>query len=494
LVVVAVMLMSMLGSAAVGAAAGDWYHDAALGGPAVDDLFGNAVAVEGDTVVVGIPWAPERGVRRGTVQVFTRDPATGKWDLEQTLADPSAADNDQFGWAVAIAGGTIVVGAPNDDGRADGAGAVHVFRKNAVSGSWEHIQELLPPPGTAAFAGMGDSVAIDEGIIAAGAPLESAQTGAAYVFVPGPTSAFINEIRIDAPGINDKTEFFELAGPPGASLDGLTYLVIGDGIDSGSGVVEAEIDLAGNSLGPDGLFVVAEDSVELGAGDLVRVLNFENGDNVTHLLVRDYTGYFDDDLDFDDDGILDRVLWSGVVDVVGVVLEENPPATTEYHYGPPSVGPDGSAAPGHVFRCGARWEVGSFDLGVTDTPGAPNPCAAPPTTIWELDAKLTEPLPAANARFGASVGVVADQNRIVVGSPYAPGGGTARGAVHVFDGGPGAWSHEFAAFGTSDFDHLGTSVDATGRLLVAGASGANESRSSGGRSWSRGSRGSRWTS
>ena len=39
----------------------------------------------------------------------------------------------------------------------------------------------------------------------------------------------INEIRIDQPG-TDNDEYFELLGEPNASLDGLTYIVIGDGV------------------------------------------------------------------------------------------------------------------------------------------------------------------------------------------------------------------------------------------------------------------------
>ncbi|MCA9432644.1 MAG: hypothetical protein KC940_19175, partial [Candidatus Omnitrophica bacterium] len=51
----------------------------------------------------------------------------------------------------------------------------------------------------------------------------------------------INEIRIDQPS-TDTDEYFELVGPPGLSLNGLTYLVIGDGV-GGSGEIEEMTDL-----------------------------------------------------------------------------------------------------------------------------------------------------------------------------------------------------------------------------------------------------------
>ena len=49
----------------------------------------------------------------------------------------------------------------------------------------------------------------------------------------GPT-VVLNEVRIDQPG-TDNDEYVEWAGPPGTSLDGMTFLVIGDGA-GGSGV------------------------------------------------------------------------------------------------------------------------------------------------------------------------------------------------------------------------------------------------------------------
>ena len=39
----------------------------------------------------------------------------------------------------------------------------------------------------------------------------------------GPTDIVISEIRIAQPG-QDTDEYFELRGPPGASLDGVTYI------------------------------------------------------------------------------------------------------------------------------------------------------------------------------------------------------------------------------------------------------------------------------
>ncbi len=104
----------------------------------------------------------------------------------------------------------------------------------------------------------------------------------------GAPDVVINEIRIDQGG-SDNDEYFELKGGSGTSLDGLTYLVIGDGT-VGSGVVEAVVDLTGSVISGGNFFVAAEATFSLATADLTTSLNFENSDNVTHLLVYGFTG------------------------------------------------------------------------------------------------------------------------------------------------------------------------------------------------------------
>lgn len=192
----------------------------------------------------------------------------------------------------------------------------------------------------------------------------------------------INEIRIDQPS-TDEDEYFELAGDPGFALDGLTYIVIGD-LSAGSGVVEAAIDLTGSQIPLDGYFLAADSTFSLGVPDLVvSPLNFENSDNVTHMLVSGFTGSNAQDLDTNDDGVLDVTPWASVVDLLALVEEPNPPSSTEFHYGPPAIGPDGSLVPSHVYRLpdgSGPWHIGAFDLALSnDTPGAANagPAAVP---------------------------------------------------------------------------------------------------------------------
>jgi len=179
----------------------------------------------------------------------------------------------------------------------------------------------------------------------------------------------INEIRIDQAGADDD-EYFELAGDPMESLDGLTYLVIGDGA-SGSGTIEAVISLDGYSIQADGFFAMGEASFTGACGsiDATGNLNFENSDNVTHMLVDGFTGADGDDLDTDDDGTLDATPWASVLQSLSVIES---PGSGDHYYGMEEVGPDGTFMPGHVLFCPAGWLIGGYDICTHDTPGEAN--------------------------------------------------------------------------------------------------------------------------
>ena len=187
----------------------------------------------------------------------------------------------------------------------------------------------------------------------------------------------INEIRIDQPS-TDNDEYFELYGNANASLNGFYYVVIGDGA-AGSGVVESVTDLSGLTLDSNGLFVAAESSFTLGTANLTTPLNFENGDNVTHLLVEGFTGTVNDDLDIDDDGILDATPWSAIVDSVSLVETIG---SGNQVYSATQVGPDDTFLPGHIYRLPdgiGDFQIGQFDVvDGDDTPGQANSVTPPP--------------------------------------------------------------------------------------------------------------------
>jgi len=217
-----------------------------------------------------------------------------------------------------------------------------------------------------------------------------------FLFAAGLSAdVLINEIRIDQPS-NDDDEYFELAGTPGESLDGLTYVVIGDG-SAGSGVVENATDLTGYALDGNGFFVAAESTFTLGLADLTTTLDFENSDNVTHLLVDGWTGTVGDDLDTDDDCVLDVAPWTSVVDCIALVETVG---SGDCYYCTNEIGPDDGFVPSHPFRCPEGWVAGEYDQALgDDTPGLDNDCQTAPTGAACIAGQCMEEIEAALAEL-----------------------------------------------------------------------------------------------
>ena len=96
--------------------------------PAFLDRFGSAVAVSGDTIIVGYPYDDGPAENTGAAYVFRRDQGgPDNWGLAGKLTAPSGW-LDNFGHAVAMSGETAVVGALFHDGAAGrNSGAAYVF-------------------------------------------------------------------------------------------------------------------------------------------------------------------------------------------------------------------------------------------------------------------------------------------------------------------------------------------------------------------------------
>jgi hypothetical protein len=128
------------------------------------DDYGLAVAVDGDTAVVGMP-GEDLGTKAdaGAVVILVR--SSGLWSVQATLTASDAKASDRFGTSVSISGDLVAVGAPQADvlGTKD-AGAAYLFRRS--SGSWSQETKLVRATrllndrfGTA-VAALGDFVAV----------------------------------------------------------------------------------------------------------------------------------------------------------------------------------------------------------------------------------------------------------------------------------------------------------------------------------------------
>jgi hypothetical protein len=139
--------------------------------PAFNDQLGRAVAVDGNTAVVGAPFdnLGQGLADAGSVTVFVRSEDDWTETVKLTAAD--AAGLDEFGRSVAISGDTIAIGAPEDSTHpvpGSRHGSVYVFVRSGTE--WIQQAKLSPAVSNAALHNLGRSVALSGNTIAAGAP------------------------------------------------------------------------------------------------------------------------------------------------------------------------------------------------------------------------------------------------------------------------------------------------------------------------------------
>ncbi len=204
-----------------------WVAKLTASDAAANDEFGYAVAIDGDTAVVGMP-GEDSPDDSGAAFVFTRD--SGVWGQKAKLTASDAAANDEFGISVAVHGNTIVVGAHQDDDATNGdnSGSAYVFTKPAAGWATATETAKLTASDAAADDEFGISVAVDGDTIVVGAHLHDANTisnaGAVYVF--------------EAPsgGWATATETAKLTASDGAANDdfGISVAVYGDTVVVGA--------------------------------------------------------------------------------------------------------------------------------------------------------------------------------------------------------------------------------------------------------------------
>jgi hypothetical protein len=186
------------------------------------DWFGWAVAISGDTIVIGAPQEDSMatGVNgdetdnnaqdAGAAYVFVRDGTN--WTQQAYLKASNTDAVDQFGYDVAVAGDTIVIGAALEDSSATGingnqsdntatdSGAAYIFVRSGAN--WAQ-QAYLKASNTGAADDFGGDVTISGETVLIGAAFEDSSangvngdqsnnnavgSGAAYVFVRNGTT------------------------------------------------------------------------------------------------------------------------------------------------------------------------------------------------------------------------------------------------------------------------------------------------------------------
>ncbi len=175
------------------------------------DYFGEALAIDGNTLVVGVPQDTIGGnYAAGSAYVFVRSGGTWSFQAKLTAYDGKSADN--FGFSVDIIGDLIAVGAPGHDVTPpdwDLEGKVYLFRHDGTI--WTLEAELTPVDNPGDFE-FGSSVAINNAVpeastsgevvwnvVVAAPGYDSFGTGAVYVFELSPDGTVWNYLGLFTP-------------------------------------------------------------------------------------------------------------------------------------------------------------------------------------------------------------------------------------------------------------------------------------------------------
>ncbi|WP_343327871.1 FG-GAP repeat protein [Leptospira levettii] len=193
-----------------------WAEEAYLKAPNADanDQFGNAVAIDGDTIVVGAfseasnqttitngttASSDNSAALAGAAYVFQRTGST--WSHQAYLKPPNLGADDRFGNAVAIEGNTILVSSifednnqttvtngsmPNDDNSLSNSGAVYVFQR---SGSTWAFRAYLKAPNADVDDRFGNAISISGDTAVVGVNLEDSNQN---TITNGPTASTNN--------------------------------------------------------------------------------------------------------------------------------------------------------------------------------------------------------------------------------------------------------------------------------------------------------------
>jgi hypothetical protein len=205
---------------------------------AANDDFGYAVAVDGDRAVAGAYQDDDNGKSAsGSAYVFERQ-TDGTWTQTAKLLAADPAASDWFGYAVAVSGTRVVVGARQDDDNGSSSGSAYVFEKQ-TNGTWLQVAKLLPTDG-AAYAYFGCAVALDGDTAAVGADHETAtatDSGAVYLFTRQSNGIWAQTAKLKASDAQSTDYFGQTVALHGAVLAVGAPYDNDQGTDSGSAYV-----------------------------------------------------------------------------------------------------------------------------------------------------------------------------------------------------------------------------------------------------------------
>ena len=136
--------------------------------------FGSSISIDGNTAIIGAIGQSGAGATSvGAAYVFVRSGTT--WTQQQELTPSDGTTNQQFGFAVSVSGGTVVVGTKYQEPMSE----AYVFTRSGTTWTQQQILTASAPANGYAF---GWSVSVSGGTAFVGSTDEYNGNGAAYVF------------------------------------------------------------------------------------------------------------------------------------------------------------------------------------------------------------------------------------------------------------------------------------------------------------------------
>jgi len=187
--------------------------------------FGQALDISSDVIIIGSSEAEVDGKpKAGRAYVFDTD-----GNLLVTLESPTPDENGFFGCAVAISGDTIVVGESWADAEELNEGKAYVFDLDG------NLQATLQSPTPRVGASFGDTVDVSGDIVVVGQPNTEVdgnyRAGTLYIFGPGPRVE--PEAESEPVSTQEETETEE-EGKPSFAIPGFPYTSITVGLVIGA--------------------------------------------------------------------------------------------------------------------------------------------------------------------------------------------------------------------------------------------------------------------
>ena len=155
----------------------------AVPGLPINARLGSALAIDGGALALGAPFDSTGGAGEGSVHVF--ESSGSDWLLVATFrpSSPTLFSGARLGAAVALEADRLAMGAPLDDAAGPLSGGVSLVRRSASG--WAVIGAALPG-GLGINDEYGAALALEAGTLLVGAPAPFDIPGAAYVFLWGP--------------------------------------------------------------------------------------------------------------------------------------------------------------------------------------------------------------------------------------------------------------------------------------------------------------------